>query len=234
MISIICSTYNSSEWINNYLKYLNEQTLPKFEVIFVDANSSDSSLQTIKDFEFREGIEKVVVEEKERVNIYKAWNTAINQSRYEYVMNYNTDDKLFPPALERFVTYIQEFPDVDVIVSNCMISSDSDHEEIVSLYNWPDANDLQTLLNGCCCGPFPVLKKSKVLECGGFDEDLNSSGDYEMWCRMNVKGALFGNIEKYLGVYFHNPQGVSTDLSKREEHLAQDRIIRETYSRFIK
>ena len=234
MISLLCSNYNSEEWIGTYLQYLNDQTLPEFEVIFVDANSSDSSLKAIKEFGFRDGIEKVVIEEKERVNIYKAWNIAIANSKYDYVMNYNTDDKLFPNALERFKQYIDDYPDADVIVSNCMISTDSVHEEIVGLYNWPDANNLQTLLDGCCCGPFPVLKKSKVLECEGFDEDLPSSGDYEMWCRMNVKGALFGKIDKFLGVYFHNPKGVSTDASKREEHYAQDRIIRETYSKFIK
>ena len=49
MISILCSNYNSDGWIDNYLSYLNSQTLEEFEVIFVDASSTDDSLQKIKD-----------------------------------------------------------------------------------------------------------------------------------------------------------------------------------------
>ena len=49
-ISILCSNYNSSKWIDGYLKSINNQLLDCFEIIFVDANSTDNSLKTIKSF----------------------------------------------------------------------------------------------------------------------------------------------------------------------------------------
>ena len=98
MISVICSNYNSSRWIDRYCSYINSQILNEFEIIFVDANSTDDSLQKIKDFTFRKGIKSTLIELEDRVPVYEAWNRAIKVSTYDYVMNYNTDDKLFDSA----------------------------------------------------------------------------------------------------------------------------------------
>ena len=53
-ISIICSIYNASKWLARYLEAINDQFEQSFEVIFVDANSTDNSTELVKDFKFRE------------------------------------------------------------------------------------------------------------------------------------------------------------------------------------
>ena len=231
MISILCSTYNSSASIDNYLKYLNDQLLENFEVIFVDANSDDGSLQKIKDYTFRDGIKKVVVECDERISIYAAWNKAITESSFEYVMNYNTDDKLFSSTLLHLAHAVKLYPHIDVIYSNAIISRDLNHTDLIGFYIWADANNMVNLVSGCCVGPFPLLKKQKVLDCGMFNPEFTISGDYEMWCRMKSKGALFIKLDAFFGVYYHNPEGVSTapTAERHTEHLRQDTLIRETY-----
>ena len=236
MISILCSNYNSDKWIGNYLNYLNAQTLEKFEVIFVDANSTDESLQKIKDFSFRKGIETKIIESKERIGVYEAWNTAIKNSSYDYVMNYNTDDRLLPSALKSFYTFSENHPDVDVIYSNCLVSDDLSHERIVSYYDWMDAGILSNLLSACCCGPFPLLKKKSVIDAGMFNPSFSISGDYEMWCRMCARGCKFLKTPDYLGVYYANPEGISSaPTSERyNEHIRQDTLIRETYGEYVR
>ena len=64
-----------------------------------------------------------------------------------------------------------------------------------------------------------------------FDIKYTISGDYEMWCRMKSKGYTFMKLEEPLGVYFHNPTGVSTlqDGNRHAEQLRQDTVIRNTY-----
>ena len=232
MISILASVYNSSAHLDNYFKYLNEQFLQEFEVIFVDANSSDDSLQKIKDFEFREGIKKVIIECGSRVGVYEAWNMAIKISSNDYVMNYNTDDKLYKNALLTAQVYCNLLPHMDVIYSNSHISSDPNHEQYTGWYLWADANVKANLLGRCCVGPFPVLKKSKVVESGLFDPSFTISGDYEMWNRMRSKGAKFYKMEEFLGVYYQNPEGVSTkpDPERHNLHVSQDTTIRRMYS----
>jgi glycosyltransferase involved in cell wall biosynthesis len=122
MITLLCSAYNSSTHIDQYLEHVNNQTLREFEIIFVDANSSDDTLQKIKDYQFRVGITKKVFGADQRIGIYEAWNRAIEHSSHDYVMNYNTDDKLFPSALQTMATYASIYPEVDVLYSNSFIS----------------------------------------------------------------------------------------------------------------
>jgi len=234
MISILCSNYNSTKWIDRYLSYVNDQTLTEIEVIFVDANSTDDSVQKIKDYKFRKGISKKLFECKQRIGIYAAWNLAIENSSHDYVINYNTDDKLFPKALSTLYGLAVENPEVSVVYSNCYISDEVTHTNLVGHYDWNDSNDLNSLLiKGCSCGPFPMLKKQSIIEVEMFDPTFTISGDYEMWCRLCSKGYKFLKTKDHLGVFYHNPDGMSTagDSKRREEHVKQDTLIRSMYGK---
>jgi glycosyltransferase involved in cell wall biosynthesis len=230
MISILCSVYNASEHLDKYLKYVDDQTLESFEILFVDANSSDDSLKKIMEYKFREGITKIVFGAKERVGIYEAWNQAIEHSSHDYVMNYNTDDKLFKSSLATLATYAKLHPEVDVIYSDSFISSDTDHTPS-SWFAWADANKKENLLQGCCVGPYPLLKKSTIVDAGMFNDKFVISGDYEMWCRLNSLGKKFLKIDEPLGVYYHNPHGVSTasTTERHSAHIREDNTIRMMY-----
>ena len=232
MISLLCSVYNSSKYLDNYLTFINDQFLEEFEVIFVDANSTDDSVKKIQEYSFREGIKVLLIKCSERIPVYEAWNIAIEKSAYDYVMNYNTDDKLFKSALLSLAAYTQHRKDIDVIYSNSFISNDVNHAVFSNFYNWNDANVKENLLAGCCVGPFPLLKKKSVVDAGMFNPAFSISGDYEMWCRMQSKGYKFLKIDEPIGSYYQNPEGVSTkpDLGRHNEHLRQDNLIRQTYA----
>lgn len=231
MITILCSVYNATAYLDAYLRYIDSQTLRNFEVVFVDANSTDDSLKKIAEFKFREGITAKIMSSSTRISIYEAWNEAIKHSSNEYVMNFNCDDKIFPTSLHTYATYSQLFPDVDVIYSDAFISSDPEHTPS-SWYGWADANVKENLLKGCCVGPFPLLKKRTIIEAGLFNTEFTISGDYEMWCRLNSLGKTFLKIDELIGVYFHNPEGASTsrDQERINRHIEQDNKIRSTYA----
>tara|TARA_R110000824_G_scaffold205858_1_gene390791 strand:+ start:198 stop:893 length:696 start_codon:yes stop_codon:yes gene_type:complete len=231
MISIICSVYNASKYLDHYLECINQQTLESFEVIFVNANSSDDSLKKIKDYKFREGISKIIIEATEKIGIYDAWNQAINHSSYDYVLNFNTDDKLFRTSLNNYYTYSKLYPNVDVIYSNCFISPTLEYKAN-RWYDWSDANVKESLQKGCCVGPFPLLKKSTIIAAGMFNTEFTISGDWEMWCRLSSIGKTFLKLDEFLGVYYHNPEGASTkvDQERHNRHLLEDSRIRSTYA----
>ena len=231
MISVICSVYNSSKYLDRYLDYVNNQTLESFEIIFVDAKSTDDSLEKITKYTFREGIKPLIMTLSERVGIYEAWNIAINHSSYDYVLNYNTDDKLYRTSLATYATYAKLHPEVDILYSDSFISSDLTHTPS-SWYSWRDANVKQNLLHGCCVGPYPLLKKSTIKEAGMFNPKFKISGDYEMWCRLSSMGKVFLKIDEPLGVYYNNPEGMSTqnDQERINQHIAEDNLIRSTYA----
>ncbi len=225
-ISIICSVYNASKYLINYLNMANDQLLKEFEIIFVDANSTDNSLDLIESFKFRNGIEVKILPQKERVTIYDAWNIAIKESTCHYVMNWNTDDLLFPNALLTYQNYIKSFPDVDVFYSPCGIVNKHSFDAYTGISNWPQYSH-DTLLQLCICGPFPLLRKSAVEACGYFNPKYISSGDYEMWLKLSKNKYTFKKIPDIIGSFLYRADSTSNQKIKKAQK--EDLEIQELY-----
>ncbi len=192
-ITIICSNYNSSKWIQGYLDCINNQTINCFDIIFVDANSTDNSLKIINEFVFKEGIDKKVISCKERISLYKAWNIAIQESRTEYVMNLNTDDRIYKNAIETYTNYLNTNPEINLFYGPCDITYDEDHQYNTEQFNWPKYSH-ENLVTQCICGPFPLVRKTAIEKANYFDDSLFYSGDYEMWIRMSLQECKFKRI----------------------------------------
>ena len=224
-LTVLCSNYNSDRWIDNYLLSLNNQLLKEFTIIFVDANSTDHSLKTIKNYKFREGITKKIIENDKRITIYEAWNMAIEASKSEFVINFNTDDRLFPGALLTLYHYMVQNPNVDIAYGTSLIVGDEDHNNIRGIQNWPEHSH-EILLQNCICGPFPIVKKSVLVNNGLFNPKYTISGDYEMWLRLSKRNYKFKKIIDFLGSYYDIPKVLSPERSTLQEHIKQDTEIR--------
>lgn len=223
----MCSNYNSSKWIDGYLESINNQFLNNFSIIFVDANSTDGSLEKIKSFKFRKGIDVKIFEYKEKIGLYDAWNVAVKEAKTEYVMNYNTDDRLFPAALTTLTCYAIKHPDVDIFYQNAFITYSESHDPLSSFFIFTKDHTHEKLLQGCYCGPFPLLKRKSVEEVGYFNQRYTMSGDYDMWLRLSKAGKKFMRIQEYLGSYYNNPTGLSTNPETRNKQWLEDCEIRE-------
>jgi GT2 family glycosyltransferase len=208
LLSVICSVYNSSKWLDVYLNSLNNQFQKQFEIIFIDANSTDDSMKIIENHKFREGIEYQIIKDSERISIYKAWNIGIMKSSGEYIVNWNTDDLLYPSALTTYSEYAKRNPSVDLFYSPCNIINSQDYDSIIGLRNWPEHSH-ELLLKFCYCGPFPLVKKSAIQSVGYFNEKYKSSGDYDMWLKLSKAGFKFKKIPDIIGSFYQREDSVS-------------------------
>tara|TARA_R100000700_G_C3162241_1_gene138082 strand:+ start:288 stop:1016 length:729 start_codon:yes stop_codon:yes gene_type:complete len=223
-ISVICSVYNASKWLEGYLNALNNQFEDSFEVIFIDANSTDNSLEIIQKFDFRDGIKVSIIENLERISIYTAWNMGIREANGHYVMNWNTDDLLYPSALQTYTEYILRNPKVDLFYSPCCVINSQSFDNIVGMRNWPDYSH-ETLLKLCIGGPFPLVRKEAIEKCGFFKEKYTSSGDYEMWLNLSANKFKFKKIPDIIGCFYHRDDSVSVEnlqLAQKEDREIQN------------
>jgi len=228
-VTILCSNYNSAEWVEGYCDSINSQLLSSFDLVVCDANSDDGSREFFKEYKFREGIKVIFRDYNSRVGVYEAWNGALDEATTPYVMNVNTDDRLFPGALTTMLGYAVTKPDIDIFYSRCLVTNDKNHSTITQLYDWPEYSH-KNMLQQCLCGPFPLLKRDAIVKSGNFNPEYTISGDYEMWLRLSKEGFRFMKVKEPIGSYYFNPKGVSTDPSKFEEHLRQDTELRKKYS----
>ena len=225
-ISIICSNYNSDRWIKEYLNYLDNQTDKNFETIFIDAKSTDSSLNTIKNFASSTSIKTKIIECEKRIGIYEAWNLGIKSSETEYIMNYNTDDMIYRYAISIYNYYIKNYQEIDVVYGPCSFVKNRNIQDFSMYANWPEYSH-EAMMSMCICGPFPLVKKSAFDKVGYFDEAFISSGDYEMWARMSKAGLKFKKIPEIIGSFYNREDSIHA--SNFEKARNEDLIIQKKY-----
>ena len=111
MISVITPNYNGEKYLPDYLDSLQNQTLSKdkFEVLFVDDGSTDSSKEIVNSYS------------SSMVNLRPLWsdhlgqpgelrNIAIRHAVGHYVLFLDSDDYLGYEALERLDDFITRYP----------------------------------------------------------------------------------------------------------------------------
>lgn len=225
-ITIICSNYNSERWINDYLNYLENQIDKNFEIIFIDAKSTDSSLNTIKKFASSTSIKTKIIECENRIGIYAAWNIGIKNATTEYIMNYNTDDMIFSHAIATYNNAIKIFNKADIIYGPCGFVKSRDICDFFNYANWP-VHSHEIMMQMCICGPFPLVRKSVFETFGYFNESFISSGDYEMWARLSKMGCSFQKIPEIIGSFYFRDDSVhQTNATKARQ---EDILIQQTY-----
>lgn len=229
-ITIMCSNYNSRDWIEGYLDAVNKQTLEKFDIIIIDAKSTDDSLSTIKKTNLREGINRTLVEEEERIPIYAAWNKAVRMAKTDYVVNWNTDDRMIPTALKTYEDYTKKYPEADLFYPCISFVGDKEHTIITETYTGPEVHSFDILKTRCYPGPFPLVKKESIISAGMFREDLTIVGDHELWLRMAITGMEFIHVPQILGTYYLNPVGFGSNPKHQEEAMRQVRYVQSVYN----
>ncbi len=138
--------------------------------------------------------------------LYDAWNMGIEYSQGEYLTNINTDDRLYPGALQKMIDVLDNDPEIGVVYPDVDRVDEIDGEPF-GQFTWAEG-DLAVLLRGCFLGPMPMWRKSLHDEYGLFDPEMHSSGDYDFWLRIANAGVKFQRIPEPLGAYFDRAESI--------------------------
>lgn len=224
-VSIITSLYKGDDYIESFLEQITSQTyFDKCELIIVDANSPGNEFEIIK--KYMKKFNNISYEKLEKdPGIYGCWNKAIQKSKGEYVTNANLDDRRSLQQIEIFVNELEEDKSVDLVYSECFVthkpnevySNNTADRKTYSISNFSKENMIK-----CLPGCMPVWRKSLHDKCGMFDEGYKFAGDWEMWLRFVSNGHNFKKVNGVHGLYYHNPEGLTTDASRQKEKYTEE------------
>ncbi len=212
-VSIITSMYNADEYIDGFLKDITRQTIfNQCELILINANSPGNEEPIIKKY-----VEKYPNIRYKRLEkdpgIYGVWNECVRMARAPYITNYNVDDRFTPNALEVHVAEIERNADIDLVYADRFESSEKNQtfESDLSKHKYIASREFspENMLF-CLPGNSPMWRKSLHDKHGMFNESYKVSGDWEMWLRAVEGGAEFKRIPGAYGIYYRNPDGLST------------------------
>lgn len=129
-VSVHIVTFNSRKDIEACLEAVLQQTYPVVQIIVIDNDSSDDTLERIEETRTRSGKEIVVVPNKKNLGFAPAHNQAIRLSRADYILILNPDVILTPTYAEYLVRAMNE--DVGIGSATGMLAFQSDPEIIDS------------------------------------------------------------------------------------------------------
>jgi glycosyltransferase involved in cell wall biosynthesis len=225
-ISVITSVYNGDEFIRPFLEDITQQTIfDQCELILINANSPGNEQNVID--EYMAKYDNIVYKKlKKDPGIYGAWNKAIRVATGEYITNANLDDRHSPHFLETMAKALYTDPEVDMVYAHnlvTMVANETFKSNTANGRVWQcEPFSIEGLLRSNSPHCMPMWRRSLHDVNGFFNEKHRSASDWEFWLKCAIEGnAKYKKLGQVLGLYYFNPQGMSTNPEhntwKREE-----------------
>ncbi|MDY6901691.1 MAG: glycosyltransferase family A protein [Cyanobacteriota bacterium] len=213
-VSVIVPAYNVSKYISEALASLEQQTFSDFEVLVVDDGSTDDTAAVVQKFCQRDTRFKLL--QKPNGGLSSARNYGIRHSRGEYIALLDGDDIYHRDKIATHVARLYDKPDVGVVYSASRTIRDDGKPTFISLSGKPvHQNPLLALLckNFVGHGSNAVFRRCLIDEVGGFDENLRSWEDVDLWLRIAaMQKWRFFREKRVLCYYRVRPSGLSFNL----------------------
>lgn len=191
-ISIVIPVYNRAHLINKALESLVTQTYNDFDVIIVDDGSSDNIQEIV--YQYKKQLKIRFVSFPHSGNIAFLRNEGLKISDSRYVAILDSDDWCMDNRLEKQVKYMKQHPECDILATWVSLEDDFQNENTNRLY-WlynmiNDRSEIikRCLNDGCCiCNSTVLMKKDRIIELGGYDEEMYICEDFNLWIRALIE-----------------------------------------------
>lgn len=217
LVSVIIPAFNSSKTIKKTIDSVLVQTLTDFELIIINDASTDNTLDIIS--QYQDPRLQVFSYPHGGGNVSR--NRGLKHALGEYVSFLDADDIWEADKLELQLQTLQKL---------------QQNTEVAIAYSWTDYinEEDNVILKGCHTnangdiyekllvhnflenGSNPLIRKTSIVELGGFDETLTAAQDWDMWLRLAQK-YHFVCVPKVHILYRVTTNSVSTNLNRQEE-----------------
>jgi glycosyltransferase involved in cell wall biosynthesis len=234
--SLFCSFYKGEKFIEGYLEDVLKQTIFKdTEFIFLDCDSPENEKKYI--IPLADKYENIKYHKlNEDPGLYPAWNIAIKLCSAKIIGNWNIDDRKSINSTELLLKEFDRYPQLDVSYGMTYVSTKANetYEENNYTKVYPCApHSLENLVRNNSPHCMPLWKKDLHDRFGYFDTSYSSAADGEFWLRCAFNGAIMKMLNHPVGLYYHNPQGRSTNPETMRELLEEVKRSREPYIKLL-
>ena len=185
LVTVVTPAYNIAKYVGEAVDSVLRQTFHDFEYLVIDDGSDDNSIDVVKAHSGDDPRFRLVAGEHRGLSA--ARNAGIREARGEYIAFLDGDDRWHPKFLERQLRLIQSLsPDVGGVF--CRSRLVLENGTLVFL-QWQragryDFDDFLVAGNPARSGSSLLVRKSCFADVGGFDEELKTLEDLDMWLRI--------------------------------------------------
>lgn len=204
-ISVILPFYNISEFLEEAIISVLNQTFSNFELILINDGSTDESLNLAKQFELSDSRVKIINQHNQ--GMAKALNRGIESAKANIIARMDGDDICHPQRFEKQFSMIITMPEnshVSSLVkpfSSTIISEGSER-----YFRWLNSKIThEEILEGLfkespIIHPSAMFTKKAYIDAGGYRE-YNGPEDYDLWLNMALTSTTFKKYNETLLEY---------------------------------
>ena len=201
-VSVMIPYYNCKEYIVETIQSVLSQSHQNFEIIIVDDGSAPEHADYLKGFLADKPAMRYAVQNNQ--GVAAARNHAARLAGGKYFLFLDSDDLILPDYIEKCVTVLENNPDCKLVYP---LAEYFDAQE--GLWNLPDYDGLESLLKGNRIPIISMHRAEDFVSLGGFDENLTTHEDWDLWIRLLSNGGTVIRIPEVLFRYRKRRDGSS-------------------------
>lgn len=207
-VSIIIPCYNHGQYLNECVNSVLNQTYQNIEIIIVDDGSTDSYTNEL--FKTYNPPKTKILRIKNNGVAY-ARNFAINNSRGEYILPLDADDKIAPTYLEKAVNILDSNESIGIVKCEVEFFGNKTGKWELPKYKFP-----HILLENCIVAT-SLFRKSDYLKTTGYNINMTRGlEDHDFWLSLLELGVGIHEIPETL--FFYRQHNVSRNTQLLDEY----------------
>jgi glycosyltransferase involved in cell wall biosynthesis len=233
-LTVVMPIYRGERWIEACLQSVADQTVPGIELIVIDSSPDEHTAAIVRSFSDRLHIRL------EAGSLLPSWqsktNHAVRIASADHICWLHHDDLWLPGRVAELRRWIQGAPEAVLHLAGSAIIDETGRK--LGMWRCPFGHDgaidnqqlLERLLvQNFISAPAPVFRKDAWLACGGIDEELWYTGDWDIWLKLAEKGAVYHHPAIATAFRVHGASLTVTGSRDGEDFERQMRIVLERH-----
>jgi glycosyltransferase involved in cell wall biosynthesis len=214
-VAIVITTHNDASFLLVALRSIISQTRSPEEIIIVDDGSRESPFRLLKRYP------EVRLIRQSNQGLASARNTGLHAAQSEFIVFLDADDRLTPTAISAGLAAFANNPSAGLVygghrrVDAKLRPLGRDRVAAVG------TNPFRDLLTGNIIAMHGAVmyRRSALCEIGGFDPDLRSCEDYDVYLRLAKNYPIFWHAETVAEYRWHGE-----NMSRHPEQMLRNAL----------
>lgn len=211
LVSVVITTFNRLYLLERALSSLENQTFSDFEVIISDDCSDVDVKSFIKKYREHSSLSIIYRCNSQNRGACYTRNEGIKIARGKFIAGLDDDDEFTANRLEVLLSIYK--PEYSFVTSNTLVIAKNRKHKLFRRDRVINFNDLMW---GNIVGTQVLVERKRILALGGFDTNLTSAQDADMWIRLVKKFGCALRVKESLYVLHteHEEGRISTSENK--------------------
>jgi len=217
-VSVIIPCYNYAGYLREAVESVVQQTFKDFEIIIVNDGSTDNTKEVAEELilKYQNDYRIKLINQQNSGQPAIARNNGIKESKGEYILCLDADDKIAPTMLEECFFTLEANPSLGIAYTHRQDFDGADNLVKALEYNF-ETLKLQNIMSVCS-----LFRKKAWEEVGGYRTNVKGLEDWDFWIAIGEKGYYGKLISKPLFFYRRHDTGVFQEaIQNQKKKFAQ-------------